>query len=302
MAKPKTPLFSLEAHGTIGDTLTFQGKGNLKVSRSKPLVPFSLSLPQQYQRWLYEDYVALWHLQTNAVKATYRGYGTRHHLTGFAYWMKYHLLNLPNIAGWWKLDEPGGAKASDSSRTPHDGTITGASPIAGKISGAYHFDGINDVISVGDTSKTCYALEFFLRPTDPITLATAAFRMVRMREGKALMAGDFTGALTDETIGLVDGITPGVKRTGIKDNISADWHHLALNWNATLSRYDFYLDGTQRTVFSSVGGHVPLMEAADFRLSPQAVFYPGDFDNVILYSASQEPILFEMHSARGYPH
>lgn len=144
MPKTRNPLLSLEAHGTIADTLTFQGTSSRKISRSKPALPYFLTLPAQYQRWLYEDYCHLWRQQSDATRSAYRTSGIRHHLTGFQYWMKYHLTNLPDIKIWYKLDDTTHPTTPDSSRYADPATIIGASPATGPISGALSFDGIND--------------------------------------------------------------------------------------------------------------------------------------------------------------
>lgn len=146
MSKLTTPLLSLEAHGTVGDAITYQGNSRLKIVRKKPILPYSLTLAQQYQRWLYEDYCYLWHQQSQAVKALFRSNGVRFHLTGYQYWMKYMLQNLPDIAGWWKLDDNAGARTIDSSRHLNHANVIGASPSVGVIDGCFSFDGINDYL------------------------------------------------------------------------------------------------------------------------------------------------------------
>lgn len=151
MAKPKSPLLSLEAHGTIGDTLTFQKRGLAPLVRKKPIPANPKSLPQIYQRWLYEDYAYLWTQQSQANHQLYATAGSRFHLTGYQYWLKFMLTHLPNIAGWWKLDEKSGTITYDSSRNLNHGTIFGASPTTGIVDGALYFDGLNDRVTLPNT-------------------------------------------------------------------------------------------------------------------------------------------------------
>ena len=152
MGKLKQPLLSLHAKGTLADTLTFQKSAAPHIVRSKPRLPYFLTLPTQYQRWFYQDYAYLWRQQSQATRDTYRSAGVRHHLTGFQYWMKYQLTNLPDLLGFWKLDEKTGAIAHDSSRYAQHATIIGASPTTGVIAGGYSFDGINDRMPIGNPS------------------------------------------------------------------------------------------------------------------------------------------------------
>lgn len=152
MSKPKSPLLSLGARGTIGDALTFQKRNRGTFVREKPIPAYRYTLPQAYQRWLYEDYAYLWRQQSAATRQEHATAGSRFHLTGFQYWMKYHLTNLPDIVSWWRLDEKAGAVAYDSSKKGHHGTIIGASPTDGIIDGAYYFDGLNDLIAIPPNS------------------------------------------------------------------------------------------------------------------------------------------------------
>lgn len=152
MAKLKQSVLSLGARGTIGDTLTFQERPGLSIVRRKPIPTYRQTLGQMYQRWLYEDYAYLWRQQSQATQAVYRSAGVRFHLTGYQYWMKYHLAKLPDIVGWWKLDKNTGATTPDSSRNSLTGTIVGASPATGIIDGALLFDGINDQVTFPDSA------------------------------------------------------------------------------------------------------------------------------------------------------
>lgn len=172
MAKTKTPFLSLGSQGSIGNALTTQKRGRLTMLRAKPIPTYRRTLPQQYQRWLYEDYAYLWTQQTEATKRTYAATGSRYHLTGFQYWMKYNLTNLPDIVALWHLDESAGAIAYDSSRNNNNGTITGASPILGTIDGAQNFDGLNDRIIIPSSATalnlttTSFTFIFFVNPTN----------------------------------------------------------------------------------------------------------------------------------------
>ena len=144
MAKTKTPFLSLGASGSIGGVVTAQKRGTSTLLRAKPIPAYRYTLPQAYQRWLYEDYAYLWTQQTTAVKQSYATQGSRFHLTGFQQWMSYHLAHLPDIALMLHMDEKAGAIVYDSSKNQRNFTLYGASPITGIIDGSLRFDGIND--------------------------------------------------------------------------------------------------------------------------------------------------------------
>lgn len=138
------------AHGTIGGSVTYQGNDRIKIARKKPVLPYSLTLGQQYQRWLYEDYASLWHEQSQATKQEHREAGSRFHLTGYQHWMKAQLSALPDLSGLWYLDSLSGGLTPDISRNLNAGTVIGATQAQGVIAGAFSFDGVNDRIQAGN--------------------------------------------------------------------------------------------------------------------------------------------------------
>ena len=73
MAKPKSPLLSFGAKGTIADTLTFQKRGKLYYARQKPTPIDPKSQPQLAQRQRYKDAVAVWNALSPAEKEAWRG-------------------------------------------------------------------------------------------------------------------------------------------------------------------------------------------------------------------------------------
>ncbi len=73
MAKPKTPLLSVGARGTIGDTLTFQKRGQLTIARKKPIPENPRSEAQLAQRQVYRDAISAWHALTAEEKEAWRG-------------------------------------------------------------------------------------------------------------------------------------------------------------------------------------------------------------------------------------
>lgn len=139
MAKLKTPLLSLSASGSIGDVLSFANSSGQNLVRTKPSPTDPKSLAQMYHRWDYQDYAEYWHSLTPAQKQTWETNARRLKITGFNYWMRTYLNTLPDIAARWRLDEPSGIIAYDSSKYATNGTISGASPTTGLIGGARHF-------------------------------------------------------------------------------------------------------------------------------------------------------------------
>lgn len=153
MVNLKAPCLSLDARGSVGNALTFTKRRGQNIAEKKPELPYFLTLPSQYQRWLYQDYAHLWTQQSVATKRQYAIAGALRNLTGFQYWMSYQLEYLPDIAGYWKLDDNLGATVIDSSRNVNTGTLIGASPAVGAVGDALVFDGLNDEITLGNPTS-----------------------------------------------------------------------------------------------------------------------------------------------------
>ncbi|MBA7584127.1 hypothetical protein ES708_26080 [subsurface metagenome] len=92
MAKPKSPLLSLGARGSIGDTLTFQKRGRLTIARTKPIPTDPKSPAQLAWRQIYRDAVASWNSLTPEEKEAWRGVCPG--LTDYQCFMRAELKNV----------------------------------------------------------------------------------------------------------------------------------------------------------------------------------------------------------------
>lgn len=59
----------------------------------------------------------------------------------------------PGLVGWWRFDEGTGTVAGDSSGNGNNGTVYGATWVAGKYGNASSFNGINDYVQVPDSNS-----------------------------------------------------------------------------------------------------------------------------------------------------
>lgn len=149
MVKALNPLLGFEAHGTLGNTLTFQKRHRGQFIRKKPTPTDPKSLAQMYHRWDYEFYSYRWHSLSDAEKLAWRKIGSRAGYTAFNAFMSRQLKDLTNLVGRWHLDEATGNIAYDTSKSGYHGTIFGATSVAGKIGLARYFDNIDDRIDCG---------------------------------------------------------------------------------------------------------------------------------------------------------
>ena len=301
MSKTKTPLLSFGAQGTIGDVLTAQRRGSETLLRQKPIPTYRRTLPQQYQRWLYKDYVYLWHKQSAETQREYAAAGVRFHLTGFQYWMKYHLTNLPDIIAGWHLDETRGAIAYDSGKNAHHGTIFGASPVTGTIAGAYHFDGVNDRILIPVSSLLhnipTFTIECFLTPYH-----ASSFPTIFNKEKKAFLLQGTTLRLYAwvyaPTIALSLDDTPLALNTR---------YHVALTYDDTGDRYCHIIKNgvevSYQTYKQAVGAIID-DSAFQVRLGNNDLLthdLNGILDHLFYYNRVLDSTTLLRHSKRRYP-
>lgn len=156
MAKLDGPLLSLNASGTLGQQLTFQGMpGGTRVI-SKPDHADTLTLPQVLQRFRFLEGKDYWHSLSDADKTTYNRLGRAQRMTGYNLALRAFLkddhegpcrLLLPLLEGR-------GASCFDYSNYDNHGVITGGtwSTLSGEIP-ALTFDGINDQVNLGNHSS-----------------------------------------------------------------------------------------------------------------------------------------------------
>ncbi|MBA7531692.1 hypothetical protein ES705_23913 [subsurface metagenome] len=301
MVRLKNPLLSFDAHGTVGDSVTFQSSTRRKFARQKPRLPYSLTLPQQYQRWLYEDYAHLWLAQSAATRQEYREAGSRFHLTGYQYYMKYMLTNLPDIALMLRLDVISGGFTLDTSRNAHVGTVLGASLTPGAIAQGILLDGINDQVTIPYSPSLQPAevsLEGFFKANPDVSILRDIF--TNTTDG----SGDHQNchARIDMTTGKLfcrsgngTANTQVVSIQAVNDNIL---HHFCFTNDLVTCRV--YLDGIENNTTPWTGGTL-YTDANLTRIGTMYGWFWGMIDNLILYNRVLDPIEVLRHSKRRYP-
>lgn len=115
MTKPKKPLFSFSAVGTIAKALTMRKSGRLTVAESKPIPEDAKSLAQLSWRHMYQKAVALWHALSALEKEEWESLARRSHMTGYAYFLSQALKPNPGLY----LPLQGGTMAGDIDMDGH---------------------------------------------------------------------------------------------------------------------------------------------------------------------------------------
>lgn len=301
MAKPKSPLLSLGAHGTIGDALTYQKRGTSHIVRQKPIPKDPYSLNQAYQRWDYRDYAYLWTLLTDSEKQLYRTKASKYHITGFSQWMREHLKTLPNLVGRWHLDHISNNQTPDSSKNDNHGTVYGATIVDGIIHKALLFDGLDDYVSIGNIGKPLsWTILAFIKPTGALADGCIAFnQLVDYSEwGIRIHGGVFKATITHQTNTQFQNAASTISAA----ELPADtYSHITATVDGSFIR--FYLNGLLHdTVAQTVQmeGTDNLFSLARYGNAPSN-YWKGTIDHVHIHDRVLDATEIKRHSERRYP-
>lgn len=163
MVKTVGPLLSLDAHGSIADTLTFSHRKSGKQVRAynKPLkVP---TAKQRGQRRLTEFLVAHWQNMSDATKATWatKAKASGLNIAGYHYFLREAQRDLythHGLCGYWHCNEIVGGKVLDLSGNAIHGTLEPGYPANApslvdsyktKFSKALLYDGVDEYVDCG---------------------------------------------------------------------------------------------------------------------------------------------------------
>ena len=301
MAKLKNPLLSLGATGSLSDSLTFTRRRGVDIAERKPRLPYFLTLPVQYQRWLYQDYAYYWTQQSLATKQIYASAGVPFHLTGFQYWMKYHLTNLPDIIGWWKFDQAIAGLTPDSSLYNYPGTIIGCTPVTGIIGDALLFDGLNDQVNFGDHPIHELQKNFTIEATIELTTPGDVGRGGILSHCNALATRGFTLEFSNAGGGGISWFDRnwGWRHSTIAVNDGLPHHisaRLSTNW------FYFTVDGIPAgdwTAFQPALNPGLIMMAG--KTFAGGRFFAGIIDNIIIHDRFLDNTEILRNSKRRFP-
>ena len=180
-------------------------------------------------------------------------------------------------------------------------TLNNGTAFVGSGNTAYFlFDGTNDSASTGGTNFPFYSFEIvfknYRRIIPNVEMAANYYSVFGMSldgyNSPGLNVGEWTAQDTNETLSLWWKYPVNDRvNTYIRDNVDSVSNHLICNWNG--SQYDFYLNGTKRTIYASgSGGHTPLMDAIyNISLGKNIAFNYFFKGNISLFKAWNKPLL-----------
>lgn len=189
---------------------------------------------------------------------------------------------------YWRLGETSGTTATDASGNARHGTYSGSPTLGvtgaliGDTNTAVTFDGVDDQVSVADTTDlTAYTAEAWVKTTN----SAAGELDVAARLGSAgtsrifllyVGAGKASGIFYNSTGTQLNLSSPGSIADG-------NWHHIAMAYTAGTSTGRLYLDGSQVATGTRAG---PLSTAdVPFTVGTSAFVsrFIGSIDEVAYY-------------------
>jgi len=301
MTKLSSPLLSLKAQGSLADSLTFTRRRGVDIAESKPRLPYSLTLAQQYQRWLYQDYAYLWTQQSAATRAQYAAKAARRHTTPISEWLRYNLKNLPDIAGWWTLDSMQYNLTYDRSPNQNTAVVYGALPVAGRIGQALWFDAIDDRVNAGHGASLAITkdltIEAMIYPT-----SHGEFNFGRLCDkGESILIYMTGPASLDLGFNIkVGGVVKTVFSSGDVVTLNA-WHHIMAVFNQV--NLLLYVDGKKFTG-AATPGPIDTHTTTDLSIGNRAPLdrtWGGIIDDFIVRNRALDQNDAIRHAARRYP-
>lgn len=250
MAKLRGPLLSFQASQKLGGTLSYQHRPGLKRVTSIPIPSQPRTLPQVYHRQDYADYVLWWNLLSAADKAAYETLATGQNFTPYNAWMANRLINLPDLAARWHLDEPHAGVYQDSSRNTNHATIFGPAPVPGIWGQCLSFDGLDDYLDCGNDltlrPSTAITLEAWVNPVDFAAPYMPIARNPNFNYEMQLMAGTESARFLLSTAGGLTNL-----RSPLNSLLAGVWQHIMLTYDGAV--HTVYVNGIPQTPFYYTG-------------------------------------------------
>ena len=151
----------------------------------------------------------------------------------------------------------------------------------------FDFDGTNDYIN-SSFSGNVYACSLWFKPSSVINAGDALQYLISFGgTWDGVVLGEMTSHLTNELILITDSSVTGRSAyTASGGSISADWHHLCLNWTGSV--YEIWLDGTN--VQNATTGTPTLINASALQIGRRSnsahYNFNGEISNVQIFNTT----------------
>lgn len=158
------------------------------------------------------------------------------------------------ILGYWKLDEKTGKTAVDSSGNRYSGTLvnmTGTEWTTGMVGGALKFDGSNDAIQMASNATTLqitgdYSASLWIRADATQQNGAGLYNRRDSTSKINHFSLEFSGT-GSHPLQLIHGTKNDTWTSSCNlTELSGDWHHLAVTWQAASGISQIFVDGVLR--------------------------------------------------------
>jgi len=299
MVKLIAPLHSLDAHGTIGDALTFSSRKSGAQCRfqkkQKMTVPAYAQIDNQS---LYRVAYARWLAFTDTQKEEYRDLATQsgQAISGWNYFLGNAIANPKTylgLVGYWTFNKDQSGTATDVSKNGNTGTLKPSWPgnvpayvdsKNAKMERALSFDGVDDYVDCGNDSSlnitNAFTVEAWVKVSDTSNVeqivakakdATGqrAFRL--FRQSNNVYFDTWTSARAWST-------------TTITSNT---WYHLAGTYDGV--NQELYIDGVSKDTDPQSGDITVVSHnlyiGIELNSSGNPIeFFNGTIDEVCIYN------------------
>ena len=114
---------------------------------------------------------------------------------------------------------------------------------------AVSFDGASDYIDIADYSGNIYAVSLWFKPNSSISTTDFEALLGFGAGFQGVYLGNATGSIANELISVISGGSGKFSYYSESGGeLSANWHHLIINWNSIGSNYDIFLNGVNKFV------------------------------------------------------
>jgi len=195
-------------------------------------------------------------------------------------------LSTAGLVGQWSLNEGSGLTTSDSSGNNNTGTLqNGPTWVAGKSGQALSFDGVNDFVSIPNSTSFGIIGDFTISAWVNRTMLGDYGGIVAKKDPPG-WDYDLYISQADKATFFANGGSVGEISKSSNTTIGLGWHHIAVTRSGT--SLTFYIDGVAQETFvlpvGALANHVyPVEIGRDSPSNPNSNFN-GLIDDVRLYN------------------
>ena len=222
-------------------------------------------------------------------------------MTGFAYFMRWYLTNLPDLVARYHLDFITNSQTPDSSKNLEHATVFGASVTDGIVANSFDFDGVdNRCVRAYDTLldlTDALTIEVFVNPAVlagiPKGIVCRAYAADILPYGLVAWTDRIRFFSYDGGLLFTVGYTPPALDV---------WYHVVATFDESLpsDNAKLFVDGILRDA-ANYTSPLPTNTSVLYLGTYDIQYYTGLIDEARLYNRAMAQAQITRHAARRYP-